>query len=339
MDGNLESYTLPNGDTTTFTYNQDFQIVGKVMPGGGEKQVFYAISRCCAARTRGARARSTTPTQDLVEDKKEVGSWGDIADFQGIDEYTKEGNSDGRVTGMQVNGKDLYQADYDGEGYPTYINAAGASVVCSYNGQYHKLRHIEDNQGNDTHYDYYVNGNLTCVTDALGNQTLYEYCQGSAKGLVSKITDAEGHTNQFIYDNYGNVVETIYAENNHTYYSRSIRGNVLEVTDALGGHTNFTYDILDRVTQISRGDTEILYAFQPNNSDFGWFGHVSTITDPLGREIHIQYDMDKLGREIKRLHLVCEQLRAEIKTLPKRVPVRQKMDGHLLRHRLRNRHS
>lgn len=148
-----------------------------------------------------------------MADKKEVGSWGDIDDFQGINAYTKERNSDGRVTAMQVNGKDLFQADYDYDRYPTYLNTAGTSVTCSYNSQYHRLTHIEDNKGNDTYYTYDANGNLTCMTDALGNQTLYEYWQGPAKGLVCKITDALGWHTIFFYDISGRVTKVSRGNN------------------------------------------------------------------------------------------------------------------------------
>jgi len=83
------------------------------------------------------------------------------------------------------------------------------------------------------------------------------------------------------------MIETIDLENNHTLLTRDERENVLEITDALDQTTLFSYDLLDRVTEISRGNREIHYTYKPNSSDFGGFGSLCQVTDAMGRHIRI----------------------------------------------------
>ena len=59
------------------------------------------------------------------------------------------------------------------------------------------VRHAENAKGNQTHYNYDVEGNLVQSTDAAGKTTLASY---GAFDLLKSNTDANGNTYHYRYD-------------------------------------------------------------------------------------------------------------------------------------------
>ena len=87
-------------------------------------------------------------------------------------------------------------------------------------------------------------GNLTKVTDPLGNETVDEYLGALNR---TKTTDALGNVISFEYDNYGNQTKVIDANLEETVYDydlsgctcTGIRGLLTYITDADSNVTEF----------------------------------------------------------------------------------------------------
>jgi len=80
-----------------------------------------------------------------------------------------------------------------------------------------------------TTFGYDAYGELTSVTDPLGNPTTIHY---NSVGLLDYVMDAQQNKTSFGYDG---------------------RGNRTSVTDALGTPTAFVYDVMNRLTDICQG--------------------------------------------------------------------------------------
>ena len=87
------------------------------------------------------------------------------------------------------------------------------------------------------------------VIDALGSATEYSYggsgcpsCGGGGGDKLTSITDANGNTIRFAYDQLGRKTKEIDSLGNVTSYTYDSKGNILTRTDANGRVTSFTYD-------------------------------------------------------------------------------------------------
>jgi RHS repeat-associated protein len=89
-----------------------------------------------------------------------------------------------------------------------------------------------DALGNQTDYDY-TNGNLTSITNALSEVTSFDYNDGNDAGLITEVTDDLTHTTAFTYDIDGNRLSVEDAEGNITSYTFDDGGRVLTVTDPM----------------------------------------------------------------------------------------------------------
>jgi RHS repeat-associated protein len=175
-----------------------------------------------------------------------------------------------------------------------------------------RLQYIEDQRGKRTWftYDSGGNGNLTSVTDALGNRTEYahnsihkvtriEYpgaprpavhLDYNAQGNLTYFKDPEGNETQFGYDSRGNLTSL-----------QSIGNNLLNLT--------YTYDPFNYLRARTDNRTGAVVQLEydpagnlrvhrdpmtpPNDTTFEYngFNKVNRVTDPEGNIIHFSYDL------------------------------------------------
>lgn len=96
-----------------------------------------------------------------------------------------------------------------------------------------------DANGNVSYRDYDGDGNVSHVTDVNGHTTLYTYDQIDGR-LVQKITDALGEVTTV---NYNGNTETITDPLGHqTIETFDAKGNLTNIQDAAGGERIYTYD-------------------------------------------------------------------------------------------------
>jgi len=133
---------------------------------------------------------------------------------------------------------------YDSHGNPTSItDPLNHQVTLGYNSM-GELTSAADAM-NDTVQFGYVNGDLTQITDPLGNLT--RLFLDNAGRLLSVI-DPFGNATQLTYDNLDHLTQITDANNKTTILGYDPDGDLLSLIDANNNKTSYVYDIRDRVT-------------------------------------------------------------------------------------------
>jgi RHS repeat-associated protein len=323
--GRISSIKDPAGRTTTFTYSGNL-LISVTDPSGNSWTYTYDAY--------GNMTQKTNP-----------------AGFQSINVYDANGkntsstNPEGKTktisydstTTSTITEKDggIWTRTYD----PT-INASTVSIDPSGN----TTSHTYDSKGNmltsttpnynTTSYTYDTDNNITSVTDPLGHTINYTYnhlgkiltksestvanqppVTGDMiaatpdqvlanttsdvltttkvyddKGNLLQTIDPKGHTTVFTYDTRGNLLTTTDPRNKSNTLVYDAYNNVSSITDQKGNTTNFTYDVLGNLL------TETNPAGKITTYDYDVLNHLVKITDPLN---HItQYTYDKMGNRL-----------------------------------------
>ena len=98
-------------------------------------------------------------------------------------------------------------------------------------------------------YEYNKNGQVSKVTDAMGNTTTIIY---DSLDRVIETINPLGHSKHFTYDAIGNITSTTDENGNTTQYKYSALGDVTEVIDAMGHSTKYSYDAVRRLTKLEQ---------------------------------------------------------------------------------------
>ncbi len=142
-----------------------------------------------------------------------------------------------------------------------------------------------------THYVYDAYGNVTSITDALGNTTMKTY--GLANGLRRLTTETSplGLTTSYAYDESGNVKSTTRQAADGINYTTSheydASGNLIKTTDPLGQVTNYVYDELNR-----KIEENYLVNNQPHKRSYSYdaLGRLATVTNEMSETTTTHYD-------------------------------------------------
>ncbi len=108
-------------------------------------------------------------------------------------------------------------------------------------------------------------------------------------GNLTSVTDANGNTTRYTYDDFGRVIKTTNALGNTSEVTYDESGNVLTSTDFGGNLTTYTYDSLDRVSSKTTPDGTVSYTYTAD-------GKLSTVTDSTGTTTFTYNNMDGLTR-------------------------------------------
>ena len=108
-------------------------------------------------------------------------------------------------------------------------------------------------------------------------------------GNLTSVTDANGNTTRYTYDDFGRVIKTTNALGNTSEVTYDESGNVLTSTDFGGNLTTYTYDNLDRVSSKTTPDGTVSYTYTVD-------GKLSTVTDSTGTTSFTYNNMDGLTR-------------------------------------------
>jgi RHS repeat-associated protein len=169
---------------------------------------------------------------------------------------------------------------YDQIGNPTtVIDPLGHQTKASYysTGQ---LKSLADGLGDTISFGY-SGGDLSSVTDALGNQELlFE----DLAGRLTSVVDPTGNSTKYQYDNLNQLLAITDSLGGNTGFDYDENGNVKSVSDP-NGHTNsYTYNIMDRpITRqdpLSRSES---YNYDPN-------GNLVSLTDRKLQVSNFTYD-------------------------------------------------
>jgi RHS repeat-associated protein/uncharacterized repeat protein (TIGR02543 family) len=160
-------------------------------------------------------------------------------------------------------------------------------------------------------YQYDPNGNLTQVTDPVGNkrQIIYDSLDqaiqqlephptviGSTQGQIDTVYDPLGHitqitdprnlSTQYQVDNLGNVLSQTSPDTGLTQNTYDDAGNLLTRTDARGKLSSYSYDSQNRLTQVVYEDQTITYGWDNCTNGIGRLCNLSN----AGNSLSFSYD-------------------------------------------------
>jgi RHS repeat-associated protein len=165
-------------------------------------------------------------------------------------------------------------------------------------------------------YDTY--GNMTSLTDALGNTTLFGYDTNHIylisitnalshtvaathdfdTGLLTSITDARGNTTSFEYDILGRVTKKIHPDLSELEAIYDDQNNTITLFDELDQKTIHYYDGVGRLTEIEMYLSPTIKLTETYT--YNYMDKVRTRTDPGGYVY--SYEYDSKGRTTKILN-------------------------------------
>lgn len=156
---------------------------------------------------------------------------------------------------------------YDPLGRVTSMADAAGTITTSYNDW---KTTVTDRRGKtkDTYQDAY--GNLVQVDEHNGASTYSTYYEYNGNGNLTKITDALGNVRNFTYDGLGRrlTAQDLHASSDTYYgswsYTYDDAGNLTQTIDPKAQTVNYTYDDVNRkLTEDYTGHTgtEVLYTY------------------------------------------------------------------------------
>jgi RHS repeat-associated protein len=255
--------------------------------------------------------------------------------------FTMTYNPAGKVATLADSGGRSVSFSYDAQGRKTSETGPEGTTSYAYDAAHHLTRITYPNggvrnvgydaQGRMTSQDdgdginavtYTRNPASTVVTDALGKQTTYEFIKRRGFSVITKVTDASGHSATFAYDSNLNLMSATDELGQTTTFTYDAQGNPATVTDAAGNVGRIAYEAafnqpvsltnpLGRKTTLSYdAKGNLIKISDPLNNalalTYDGFGHPVTAKNALGNTTSIIYDAkgapasatDELGRTV-----------------------------------------
>ena len=126
-----------------------------------------------------------------------------------------------------------------------------------------------------TAYEYYPDGQLMRVIDALNNTNFYAY---DLAGRQTNVVDALNHSTKFFYDALGRMTNTLYADNTGITNIFDNLGQRTGVRDQAGLLTQFAYSISGQLTNVIKSSVP-----DPDNNGSSTNAQWSYLYDSYGR--------------------------------------------------------
>ncbi len=162
-------------------------------------------------------------------------------------------------------------------------------------------------QALSTSYLYDPDGNLTSVTDPLGDQTLYTYDNMNRESSMTVYPNGStAETTNYAYDANGNLTSVTNPLGYVTLYAYDARNELTSQTDPSGGGTtSYAYDLAGRLTSLTdpvgnvtswtyTTANQVATATNPmggvTSNTYDLVGNETSTTDPLGRTTNYAYD-------------------------------------------------
>ncbi|WP_099139125.1 DUF6531 domain-containing protein, partial [Xenorhabdus szentirmaii] len=241
------------------------------------------------------------------------------------DTFTYNYDEHGQLTESYLPTGERWQWHYDGQGNLTALtNPLGHRAEYQY-GLHGELRQRLLPDGRTWHYAYDEHqrlaavmapdgettgleldalGRLRCFTNALKQETRYQYSPDHASlinGSLSEITLADGVTQKLEYDGEHRVAAATDGEGRTTRYTYGAFDLLTQMTRPDGTTLHFGYDRLTRLNTVTSSTGET-YRYERDAA-----GQIIRETDFTGRTLTYQYD--KLGRRTHTIYPDGQQLR------------------------------
>jgi RHS repeat-associated protein len=291
LDTHTQKVVDRNGNTTTYTFDDQGNITQIVNPQGGiTSATFDAFGNPLTTTDPLGRTTSTSydaPSGTVLTQTDALGNtttseWNFFTMFQQHTPQNIKSTTDalGHKTAFWYTDPGMLRSIEDPLGHATGFGWSGAN--------FDQLSQLTDPTGNVTRYVNDAKGRKTQETDPLGNVTKYTYDDAGHLLTTTKTRIVLGQTQTLTTTNTvdadGNVLATTDALGNISRSSWTAQKQLATQTDALGRLTKYAYDASGRQTQTTYPDgASESSAYDPN-------GNVTRQTDRAGRATTTAYD-------------------------------------------------
>ena len=293
--------TSSDGHSITFTRDSQGRITAITGPGGAIDTYNYDAAGNLASST-DADGNTTTYAYDANHDLLSATGPGATEPFQ-QEQYDQSGrlvaitNGDGQTvqissdpgarTGTFTDPADrLTLVDsYDARGDLIEEQAIGGGTTRTSTWTYNsegQVTSVTDPLGNTQSYGYDADGNLISSTDASGRTTQETY---DAQGNLTSVIAPDGTVEETLtYDSAGNPLTVTLADGSTWTYTYDSAGRLLTSTDPLGNTTRWSYNALGQPVTLTNPDG------QTTTVTWTSADRIAAITDPDGATTRFGYD-------------------------------------------------
>lgn len=290
IDGRQEVITDRNGNTTLYVYDDRGNIISQTDPNGNTVKNTYDSN---------GNLDKTIDALGNVTDYgySESGDLLSLTDAEGHT-VTNSYNSKGQLTSINAMGINTITVAYDDKGNTAATtDALGNDINYSYDGK-GQLTSVTDEIGSYMNMTYDSEGNVVSATNGAGTVSQFAYdSDGNCTSKTLTYTTDEGVktvTEQYFYDNAGNLIKIIDSEGNVTTTEYNSMGMVSCATDEKGRKTSYAYDDFGNMTKISYPDgTSESFTYDREGNNL-------TATDRMGRTVTMTYD--KVGNLLSKTY-------------------------------------
>jgi RHS repeat-associated protein len=296
----------PSGFTTTYTYDSQRNKLSETDALGNTTYYTYG-DRSRLLSTTDPLGRTTVNNYDgrgnLTATKDAMGNINSFI-YDGSGQLTQSTDAQNNITKFQ----------YNIRGNITQIlDPVGHSTNYTYNNRGDRLtetKQVTTASGSKTstaQWAYDNSGKMLSAMDALGNTTTYEYDKLS---MQTAVTDALGRKTRYVYNDRGELIETIYADetlddltdNPRTRTEYDAMGREVIVVDRAGRVSRTVYDAVGRVVElIAPDDTPNDLTDDPRiKTEYFSDGVIKVSIDERGNRTEYRYDV--LGRQVEMIY-------------------------------------
>jgi RHS repeat-associated protein len=295
-NGNVLSQTDALGNTTSFTYEPDFNKVSSIKDALGNITRFaYDANGNLASKTDANGHTASFSYNAFGQVITVTDALKQVTRFA----YDNFGNLVG-ITGPLGNATAV---QYDAVSRPVAtIDALGRKTATTYDAL-DRVVSRTDAKGGKTSFAYDAVGNLLSVTDALGHAISFTYDSlnrlltrtdplGKSdsrtydkNGNLVQFVDRRGQVSKFSYDSLNRLVIETYQDSTVTR-SYDSNGRLAEVNDTAGGQFGFSYDAAGRLLKSTSPVGSVEYAYDAAGR---------TVSRQVVGQPSLQYTYDAVG--------------------------------------------
>ncbi|BFM39775.1 Calx-beta domain-containing protein [Synechocystis sp. LKSZ1] len=324
----LQSVTTPQG-TTTYAYDtgnvaaKKYSLLSVTTNLGYQRTFEYDNQGRLTKEASNNQAETLTYSYDstggiTVTDstgavlKVLVDDQGNSGQIRGVNNQNLRlrYDADGNLLNTGLPNGDTTRYRYDAKGNLIGgVNTLGQNFNFTYDANFSQLTSFTDPKGNGVSYTYDTKGNLTKITYADGSSEQFSI---DGLGNITNLVNRRGQSIQYTYNKDGLLTKKQYADNTSVTYSYDARGNLTSVVDG-SGTLALQYDTANRLTGlIYPTGRSLQYTYNADgqrtklvandgytvNYSYDTVGRLKTLINGTGQTI-ISYDYDSAGRLIK----------------------------------------
>ncbi len=289
VEGRSELITDRLGNKTLYIYDDNGNVLSTTDANGNTTKSTYDSFGNVLTKT-DANGNLTTYSYD------ENGNMTTVTDAAG-NSVSNVYNKDNLITSMKTVDDTEILMDYDKNGLLSETTDAEGNTTSYTNDRKGNVTGMADEIGTVMTAKYDKDGNVIESTDSAGNRTVNTFDEsGNRVSQTTYVVTEEGtveRTTRYIYNDAGELVQTIDADGNSTSVERNANGQMSAATDSKGRRTEYSYDKYGNVSEIHYSDG--------TSESFEYDAEGRTIKSVSRTGLATTYGYDKVGNLLKEI--------------------------------------